>query len=168
LSAITVGTILISSPALEEPHFAKSIILITEYNTNGAIGFIINKLFPRSLNELVEFNFSKVFPMFKGGPIGNESIYFIHRRPDLIEGGIHIVDNIFLGDDFQQAVANVNSGTMQKNEIKIFIGYCGWDAGDLETEIEEKSWLISTLSPEIILSQQNNDMLWDNLYNGQV
>lgn len=165
--SITAGTLLISSPSLNDPNFDKVIIFITENNDKGAIGFVINKLFPRTFNELIEFKSSKVFALYKGGPMGNENLYFIHRRPDLIKDSIPINDNIFFGGNLQQVATHINNAFIQKDEIKIFIGYCGWDTGELEAEVEEGSWLISPSTDETIFSQ-NTYMLWEILYNGLV
>lgn len=135
----------ISSTALQnESIFEDVIILITEYNEQGATGFVINKPFGRKLNELEEFSGTIDFPLNDGGPVSRENIYFIHRRPDLISGGVKVANGIYLGRDFNTAVSLLSSHTINKEDIKIFIGYCGWDAGDLETETAEGNWVMST------------------------
>lgn len=134
------GKILTSSSLMDDDNFQHSILFIAEYNKNGAIGFVVNKIFERTLNELVEFSGSPVFPLYDGGPVDKEHLYFIHRRNDIIAGGEHIVDDIYLGGDFNKAIASINNKTITTKDIKIFIGYCGWDADELEAEIEEGSW----------------------------
>jgi putative transcriptional regulator len=117
-------------------------IYITEYNEEGAMGFVVNKIFGRSFNELEEFKHSIHVSMWDGGPVDQEHLYFLHKRPDLIEGGILIADGVYLGGNLQQAVTGINNRTISSDQIKIFIGYCGWDTGELEEEIEEGSWEI--------------------------
>ena len=85
---IVPGKILISSPAMDDPHFLKSVLLITDCNADGATGFVINKVFERSLNELTEFSSSPAFPLHDGGPVDKEHLFFIHRRNDLIPGSL--------------------------------------------------------------------------------
>jgi putative transcriptional regulator len=104
---------------------------------------VVNKPFNRNLNDLVEFNSSPRFSLFNGGPVDQEHLYFLHRRPDLIPGGTAIDNRIFMGGDFKKAVAAINNHTLSKNDIMIFVGYCGWDAGELEAEINEGSWTIT-------------------------
>ena len=94
---IDPGTILISSSSLKDLNFDKVVVFITEYNSKGAMGFVINNLFPRKFNELVEFNNSRNFLLYEGGPVENDKLFFLHQRPDLIEEGIPIMDSIFLG-----------------------------------------------------------------------
>ena len=87
---ISAGTILISSSTMDDENFRKSIVFIAEHNDKGALGFVVNKVFDRSLNELVEFSKSPAFPLYTGGPVDIEHLYFIHRRSDLITAGIRL------------------------------------------------------------------------------
>lgn len=131
-----------STALLDDSLFERAIIFITEKNEKGAMGFVVNKLFPRPINELVEFKDSIPFPLFEGGPVDQEHLYFIHQRPDLIAGGDLIVNNIYLGGDFKSAMMHINNNTITEKDIRIFIGYCGWDYGELEEEIKEGSWRV--------------------------
>ncbi|MBS1758565.1 MAG: YqgE/AlgH family protein [Bacteroidetes bacterium] len=137
------GTIIKATTALSRTYFGLTSILITEYNEKGAMGFIINKLFPKKLNDLHEFRHSAPFPIYEGGPVDNEHLYMIHCRPDLIEEGINIYNNIYYGGNFKQAITAINNKSLKQEDIKIFIGYCGWDLGELESEIDEGSWEIT-------------------------
>ena len=160
---ITTGTVLISLPTLDDSFFEKTVVFITEHNEKGAMGFIINKSFPRTLNDLIEFNDSVPFPLSDGGPVEREHLYFVHRRPDLIEGSINIIDTIQLGGDFKQAITHLNNNTLSEKDIKIFIGYCGWDPQQLEGEIEEGSWLVTDAGSQIIFTSQTIP-LWELIY----
>lgn len=136
------GIFLKSTAALDTTFFEGSCIFIAEHNAKGALGFIINQSFGRSLNELEEFQNTLAFPIYTGGPVDQEHLYFIHCRPDLIADGQLITDNLYLGGNFQQAVACINNRTLTTADLKIFIGYCGWNYGELEAEIEEGSWTL--------------------------
>lgn len=136
------GQFLQSSPALDGTDFEKAILFIAEDNEKSSTGFIINKPFPRNLNELVEFKKSIPFPLHTGGPVVTDGIFMLHRRPDIMEDCKKIADGIFLGGNMQQAVAAINELSITEADIKLFIGYCGWDAGQLKDEIEEGSWLL--------------------------
>jgi putative transcriptional regulator len=160
---LTPGKILISAPSLDDPNFEKAVILITEHNEKGALGFVLNKLFHRVFNELEEFKRSPPFKLYEGGPMENDQLYFIHQRADLIENGVQIVDSIYSGGNFKQAVTHINNKNINKNEIRLFIGYCGWDYDQLEEEIEEGSWLLADADAGIIFTTDTNT-LWDTIY----
>ena len=140
---IQAGKILMSTDAMEDSNFKKSIILIARHDSNGTLGFVLNKAFGRNLNELEEFKKSLPFPLHDGGPVDKEHLYFIHRCDSLIPNGSLISDNIFLGGEFSQAVSQINKGNLKSADIKIFVGYCGWDSNELESEILEGSWTIT-------------------------
>jgi putative transcriptional regulator len=137
---ISAGMTIKSTADLNGTLFEGCIIFLTEVNQSGALGFIVNKPFNRSLNQLVEFNSSPSFPLWDGGPVDKEHLFFIHRRPDLIPGGNEISNSKFMGGDFKHAVSGINNYALSENDLRIFVGYCGWDAGELEAEIKEGSW----------------------------
>lgn len=144
------GIFIRSTDALNDTVFDKAIIFITEYNDKGAMGFIVNRVFSRSFNELEAFSHCRYFPMYEGGPVDQEHLYFIHQRPDLVEDGESIGGGIYLGGNLQQAVQAVNEGSLTGEHLKIFIGYCGWHQGDLEAEIEEGSWELIEGNKELL------------------
>lgn len=150
---IAPGKILISSPLMDDPNFYRSVVFIAEYNEDGALGFIINKVFERPLNELVEFSSSPAFPLYKGGPVDNDHLYFIHQRNDLIPGGTLITGDIYFGGDFKQVIKHINNKTLTSSDIKIFIGYCGWNANELEAEIAEESWKEANHLSEFVFTE---------------
>ncbi len=142
-----------SSSTMDDPYFKQSTLFITEHKEQGAMAFVINKIFERPLNELSEFSSSPAFPLYNGGPVDTAHLFFIHRRNDLIPGGTKIIDDIYLGGDFKQAIAHINDNTLDTSAIKIFIGYCGWDAMELEAEIAEGSWKMMESSCDIVFAE---------------
>lgn len=134
------GMLLKATAALNDTNFENAVILITEYNEKGAVGFVVNKLFSRQLNELEEFKHSPAFPLYEGGPVDTEHLFFIHQRPDIIQEGKAIGDDVYYGGNFKQAITAINNKSLTVSGIKIFIGYCGWNAGELEAEMAEGSW----------------------------
>jgi putative transcriptional regulator len=136
------GTFIQSTSLLNDTYFENTIIYITEYNDKGAVGFIVNRLFPRKLNELTEFNHIKPFSLYEGGPVDTEHLFSIHRQPTLISGSTLVVDNVYTGGDFKQATRLINNATLTAKYIKLFIGYCGWDYQELDNEVQEGSWQV--------------------------
>lgn len=137
---IKPGSIIKESQCSGDPHFKDAVIVIAEHNDTGSLGFIVNRKFARRLNELEEFANGKAFPIYIGGPVMSDKLYFIHCRPDLIENGQMICPDLFLGGNFKQALMQMNNGSLREKDIQIFLGYCGWDESELEEEIFEGSW----------------------------
>ena len=137
------GAFIKSTALLDDTFFESTEVFITEHNEKGAMGFVVNIPFLRRFNELEEFKHSAPFPMYDGGPVDREHLFFLHQRPDLIKGGTPVTGNICLGGDFKEAVRLINNKTLTEMDIKLFIGYCGWNDQELETEIEEGSWEVA-------------------------
>jgi putative transcriptional regulator len=141
-SKISKGTLLISEPSiLTDVSFNRSVILITEHNSKGTVGFIINKPLEYTLNALVS-EIQASFTVFNGGPVEQDNLYFVHTAPEIITDSVEILDGIFWGGDFDLLTQAINKGQINKNQIRFFLGYTGWAFGQLEEEIEEKSWLV--------------------------
>lgn len=140
---IKKGVFLKSSPALDKTYFAGATIFITEYNAEGAVGFVVNRPFGRSLNDLEEFRHSRHFSLFEGGPVDQEHLFFLHQKPDMISDGSAVGNGIYNGGNFKEALTLINNKTLSPGDIKLFVGYCGWNAGELEAEIAEGSWIVT-------------------------
>jgi putative transcriptional regulator len=139
---LKAGMYIKSTAALISSFFEHTTILLVEHNEEGSIGFVTNRSFEKSLHELVEFNHIKPFPLMDGGPVDRENLFVLHKRPDLIDGGKQISNGLYLGGNMDQVIEAINTGGANKQEIQLFIGYCGWDVGELEAEVEEGSWTL--------------------------
>ncbi|MFZ6024396.1 MAG: YqgE/AlgH family protein [Bacteroidota bacterium] len=144
------GKIINSTPDINDPNFENTPILVVEHNDRGAVGFIAHLPLMKKLNELTEFISYPPIPLYIGGPVDQEQLFFLHRRPDLIEAGLAIKDGVYYGGDFQQVLFHLKKGNLSEQDIRLLIGYAGWDPGQLEEEIKEGSWSISELPASTI------------------
>jgi putative transcriptional regulator len=139
---LKAGIYIKSTDSLIGSVFENTSILLVKHNQNGSIGFVTNKPLHKSLHELIEFNQSKPFPLMNGGPVDREHLFVLHKRPDLISGCEQITNDFYLGGNMEQVIEAINTKDANIQEIQLFIGYCGWDAGELEAEIEEGTWML--------------------------
>ncbi|MBP6686893.1 MAG: YqgE/AlgH family protein [Lacibacter sp.] len=161
---IQPGNIIISTALLTGTEFEKAVIVITEHNEKGTIGYVFNKLFPRSFNELTEFKHSVPVPLYEGGPVQTDMLYFMHCNPGMIGEGEPVANNVHIGGNFKKTVQLLNSGQLSINEVRFYIGYCGWDAYELVEEIAEGSWLLTNAPVELLFSLEP-ELLWAGLAN---
>jgi putative transcriptional regulator len=150
------GRIIISEPFLPGNYFSRSTILLVEHSEKGALGFILNKPIETPIKELF-----KDFPDFSGdvyvgGPVGNESIFYIHTLGDRLHGSIHVKDNLYWGGDFENLKSLISAGLVDLDQIRFFIGYSGWSEGQLENEIAENSWLVAEAPVEAIMNSDED------------
>ena len=159
-STLEKGKLLVSDPSLlQDMDFARSVILLTEHNAENSIGFIMNKLAPFLLSELIP-EIEIPFFVFSGGPVDVQNVYFIHNRPDLIPDSTEIADGIFLGGDFNIVVDLINDSQLHYNHIRFFLGYSGWSPGQLEEEIRENSWIVVNNTSKSKIFTRSFQKLW--------
>ncbi len=142
LDNIQKGKLLLAEPALlQDMTFARAVILIVEYNSDGAVGFILNKPISFTASDLVP-DMNAPFPLYSGGPVEQDNLYFIHSKPEIIPFSTEICEGVFWGGDFEAVKKQIELGNISENEIRFFLGYSGWSAGQLESEIQSNSWIV--------------------------
>lgn len=128
------------------------------------MGIILNMPIPQSLNELIpEFNNFPEIPLFRGGPLGGDILFFLHTYKDIPEA-LPIVEGLYLNGDFQVMKSNIINGNIDPKGIRFFLGYTGWGPGQLEFELKQNTWLIARASVEYIINQSPYT-LWKDTMN---
>ncbi len=154
-STSLVNQLLIAMPGMEDPNFSSTVTLICEHNEDGALGIILNR--PLSLNmgglfrqlgiETTNPIIAKD-PVLMGGPVGPERGFVLHDGDEDFESTLRVSDDIqlTLSRDVIDALAEGNG----PDRSVVALGYAGWQAGQLEEEILENSWLNVPASLDII------------------
>lgn len=149
------GRILIAEPFLPGNFFNRSVVLLVAYSKKGAVGFIINKQIDLGIHDIVpgfpEFDAD----VYLGGPVATDSVYFIHKLGRKLPGSISVLENLYWGGDFEILKQQIASGLVNPSEIRFFVGYSGWDSGQLEREIREDSWLVNDVDEEAVMREMH-------------
>jgi len=148
------GKILIAEPLMGDPNFDRTVVFLTDHNPEGSVGFILNKMVDVAFDDLVID-----FPPFEtnigeGGPVQQDNLFFIHAKGDLLPGCEEIIPGVFWGGDFNILKELISLELIGPNDIRFFLGYSGWSAGQLEAEIDQKAWQVSLAKPELIFSNE--------------
>jgi len=155
------GRLLVAEPFMEDPYFKRSVVLLTEYDQKGAFGFMLNKPLDVKVKDMIA-NFPDFdSPVYMGGPVQSDNLFYIHTQGKNIEGSQHIIDNLYWAGNFEQLKEMIIEEHIFPNEILFFIGYSGWDYKQLENEIEDDSWIINKL-PKNIITKAQEPKLWQN------
>jgi putative transcriptional regulator len=158
------GTLLVSEPMLPDPNFFRSVILLTQHDEEGTIGFVLNHISVVNVdNVLPEFK-AEGIPIFIGGPVGNDQLFFIHTLGNELNDSIEIMDGLYMGGDMSQLEQLLLTGLATSDQIRFFVGYSGWDPGQLDHEIEENSWIITNTTPEQVMT--DSDEYWKEVMVG--
>lgn len=147
------GSILISEPFLQDAYFQRSVVLLVEHNTQGSMGFVLNKKTDLIVNtffpELEEY---PEIPIYLGGPVSANRLFFIHSLGDLIvPDSVKIKDHLYFDGDFEALKRYIQNGHSIEGKVKFFLGYSGWTEGQLGNEINKNSWVVSHAAKENVL-----------------
>jgi len=158
---INKGTILVSQPYLGDPNFDWTTILLADHNNDGTYGFVLNDKSNLLVKDVVEGFEGTDFELFIGGPVDQDALFFIHKIKDL-RGAIKVCEDVYVHGDFEELKARVQLNEVENNDIRFFLGYSGWDKGQLEAEIERKSWFLNNTHSEKVMDMDVNS-IWRNI-----
>lgn len=154
------GLLLIAEPSLAgDISFNRSVVLLADHTPNGSIGFILNKVLNFNMCDLIP-GIPENFKVYNGGPVEQDSLYFIHKLPELIPGSIEIANGIYWGGDFEIVKGLIQQHKITEKEIKFFLGYSGWDNEQLVEELEANAWIIMNNDDEKWLIERPYFNFW--------
>ncbi len=145
---------LIAMPALEDPNFQRSVTLICQHDSDGAMGIVINRVADYTLGELLaqmelaaDAALSSL-PLVAGGPVQPDRGFVLHDDPRQWNSTLRFGDGLAVttSRDILTALAGGNG----PDNVLVALGYAGWTAGQLEAELAENSWLTVPADPEIL------------------
>lgn len=157
------GVLLIADPFLKDPNFLRTVVFLCEHKVEGSFGFVLNRQYSNTLDELIPELEGHRLPVFYGGPVQQDTIHFLHQYPDIIPGGMEVVKGVFWGGDFDSVVELLKSNSINTDKIRFFIGYSGWSEGQLEGELKEKSWLTVKATRKLIFHEKHDEIWKDAL-----
>tara|TARA_E500000331_G_C17138444_1_gene661607 strand:- start:252 stop:806 length:555 start_codon:yes stop_codon:yes gene_type:complete len=147
------GKFLIALPSLQGDFFQHTITLVIDHSDSGAFGLVINKTADLNLSDLVSTDFNlppAQLPVLLGGPVEQDHLYFLHSTEKsytdsyCINGDVTLTTSAELLDDLSREQAPEN--------MMALMGYAGWAAGQLESEVSRDAWLIAPFEKDVLFS----------------
>ena len=154
------GCLLISEPFLPDPNFERTVVLICEHNIDGTVGFVLNKPSTKMLPDAVDEAQNFDVPLYVGGPVQQDTLHFIHYGNLQIDDRQEVQPGIFWGGNYEQLLTAINVRKVNKDQVRFFMGYSGWSAGQLEHEIAEGSWIVHPQADINQVFHQTAELLW--------
>jgi len=156
------GRVLISEPFMEDEYFRRSVVYLCEHNEEGSFGFVLNNDLELDLSEVVEDINIEGFKLGFGGPVNSNNLYYLHTLGKEIEESYEVVPGLYSGGKFDQITALINENTVRQSDIRFFLGYSGWDAGQLKGEMEKNAWIVANAEISEVMSTSDKS-LWKKL-----
>jgi putative transcriptional regulator len=153
------GILLIADPFLKDPNFLRTVVFLCEHKEEGSFGFVLNRPFSNTIDELIPELREHKLPVFYGGPVQQDTIHFLHQYPEDIPGGQEVLKGVYWGGDFDRMVELIRSNSLDPARLRFYIGYSGWGSGQLDDELKEKSWL-TVKATRKLLFHHNFEEIW--------
>ncbi|GIV57149.1 MAG: YqgE/AlgH family protein [Bacteroidetes bacterium] len=153
------GVLLIAPPLLEDPNFRRTVVLLCEYDAEGAFGLVLNRPLVLRLHDVMDMVPDYEAPLFLGGPVQPNTLHFLHRFGERVPGAIHLVDGVYWGGDFETIRQLLADERPTAGDIRFFLGYAGWSPGQLDEEIEQGGWFLEHGTSRAVFTE-TPDRLW--------
>ncbi len=159
------GSLLVAEPFLKESYFHHAVVCLVDYEDGEvSMGLVMNKSTDYFLSDLVgNVSREEPIPVYCGGPMSHDRLYFIHTLGDIIPGAKAIRDTgLYIGGDFDCLIDYVNAGYPVEGNVRFYLGYSGWDAGQLDAELRQNVWAVASLPDGGVLTG-SDDSYWHDM-----
>jgi putative transcriptional regulator len=155
------GQLLLASPALHDPNFVRTVVLIGVHSEEGAMGVVLNRPSAVTVGEAapqLEEAVSESEPVYVGGPVQPSSIVFLAEFLDPTPAGLLVLGRI----GFPAVDADLVAISDATERVRVFAGFAGWAEGQLEAELDEGDWIAQSALPEDIFTDVPEE-LWSTV-----
>ena len=151
------GRLLVATPALFDPNFRRTVVLVGEHGEEGAMGLVLNRPADVTVGEAVPplaVVAGEESRVHVGGPVQPEAVLVLAEFEDASLAATLVVGNVGFasGDDDLEALAGAT------RRARVFAGYAGWGPGQLEAELEEESWLVEAVDGADLFPGPGDDL----------
>lgn len=153
------GSLLVATPTLLDPNFVRTVVLVAEHGEAGAMGVVLNRpsdtTVADAVPELAPLAGGNE-PLYVGGPVATDAVLALAEVDDPEDAS-----ELVLGD-----VGFVQDPDVAVRRGRVFLGYAGWSAGQIELELGERSWIVVPAEPDDVFSDEP-DELWSGVLRRQ-
>ncbi|CAH1000315.1 hypothetical protein LEM8419_01468 [Neolewinella maritima] len=156
------GIVLLAEPFMLDSNFRRATVLLVEHTQEGSLGFILNRRVNMRVDQLVD-NFPDFnAPIYYGGPVATDTVHYLHRKGDLIEGSEEISKGVYWGGNYEKLRALIAQGLLTPRDVRFFVGYSGWSPQQLLEELQLGSWVPAPMYPNYLFKTRP-ERLWSQV-----
>ncbi len=144
------GQLLLDSGKLRGSFFQRSVVLICQHDAEGAFGLVLNRATGSKVGEMIVADLPdslKECPLYLGGPVQPTALSYLHS--DSFVPDANVMPNVSLGHSLD-SLMELGESFSTTRKMKLFAGYAGWSAGQLEEEMKREAWLAHPASLELV------------------
>lgn len=162
MRGLAAGMFLVATPGMSDPRFSRSVILLVQHSTEGAMGLIVNRRsevpVSKALSEIEPKTASR-HNLYFGGPVEPGRVMYVHAGSN-VAPDIGIIDDVNWGADYDRLKQLVTG--LEPDSLRVFFGYAGWGPGQLERELSRDGWRLVPARAEHVYSDDPGG-LWNSL-----
>jgi putative transcriptional regulator len=147
------GAFLIANPVLPDPNFSRTVVLLCNHGDEGSFGLVVNRAADVSVSEVFS-NHEKLLPygdkVFLGGPVSQAQVFYLCRSASPLPETEVVCANVHLGMNWDALHEILHVLKKPEENIRFYLGYSGWSAGQLANEMSQRSWLTCKASEEFV------------------
>ena len=158
------GQLLVAGAELLDPNFRRTVVLVTEHDEEGAVGLVLNRPAETTVVEAVPGLSALVdadAPVFVGGPVDQQSLLVLAEFDDPDDSASTIFDDV----GFVRGDADISLAASLTRRARVFAGYAGWSAGQLDDELEADGWIVAEARREDVF--EAGEGLWSDVLRRQ-
>lgn len=158
------GVFLIASPALRDPNFRQTVVLLCEHGPDGALGVVLNRPTAIHISEVlpqVPVLEGQRHVLFSGGPVQPSHVLLLYRLTPEPPDTHHVFDGVYMGGDVQ-ALEQVLTMPAGYGAFRAYVGYSGWGAGQLENEMKTGAWITLPADPHVVF-EKDPSRIWPDI-----
>jgi putative transcriptional regulator len=158
------GRFLVAQRDLRDPNFSETVILLTDYGEQGAMGVIVNWPTAAPVAELVphiDGIAERADTIFVGGPVSRQVMLMLVRSADDLPQAERIFDDVHLSTS-RDLLQRLISGEIQATDLRLYSGYAGWSPGQLDLELAAGGWRVLPADAQLVFAT-DPDRVWSEL-----
>ncbi|HWD21272.1 MAG TPA: YqgE/AlgH family protein [Verrucomicrobiae bacterium] len=153
------GQLLLDGGKLQGSFFQRTVVLICQHDAEGAFGLVLNRAADSKVGEAIVANLPEEIKeqrLYIGGPVQPAALSFLHSND--FSPQPNVMMNITLGHSIE-ALTDLGDTFTPATKLRLFAGYAGWTAGQLDNEMARKDWLTHPASVDLIFDTDPT-LLW--------
>lgn len=166
---LAAGKLLVARRDLQDPNFAQTVILLVEHSEDeGTVGLILNrqtKIPVSRLSKEIEGAKGRSEPLYLGGPVQTEGVMALVRSRAKLDEAKHVLADIYMISS-KTTLEKTIAANATANSLRLYLGYAGWDAGQLEWELGMNAWDVLPANPAVVFDA-HPETLWSRLIEQQ-
>ena len=156
------GQLLLDGGKLAGSFFHRTVVLVCEHNSDGALGLVLNRVSENKVGEMIVADLPEALKeqsLYLGGPVQPAALSFLHS--DQFIPDANVLANLSVSHSLEELV-DLGESFSSTQKVKIFAGYSGWSPGQLEEEMKRGAWLVHPASLDLVFKTEPHN-LWQSI-----